>query len=934
MRQDGAVTLWNRVSGQSINIPPPNQSSEGYGIGFSRDGSYVYVDTSENLSIRSTVTGDQLRSFAKMRRESSVVGFLAEPHTILCRDTYFENAATANLVILDWQSGQTLREYPNDFRIERISEDGGRFAGNGAIWSADDPYRPIYRVDATRRNICLTNDGRTVVYADLTDRIKSVLVDDPERRTIDLESLGTIFGFAFSPSGDQTTILSKMPWNENIISSYDVQSGTRLGKVSLPFVPDLVALLSDVELVAATVHNAQIWDLFPTPSLRTSLDVSTQHTNTLTMVDVDAARQRLLSIDNSGLAIVWDLQTKTPLSAIAPEASGFVYGRISPDGTLVAICPMNGPTELFNATNGEKVGEFATSGQAYSIPEFSKDSTRLVTSHFAGLQGAIVVWNVATRERISTSSPDFPPSPAQRVFLSPDNRKLAAITGAGLALWDAVAGGAPIRRFGAQSPGLFAPVAFSPDSSRLIAGNNGFAQLWDTGPLPEGPVDPPTSNRTKDKLIIVAGGGPYDGNAIAAQTEGLANTAFAVATLRGYSAANTLYLSAFEATDRVDGPATAAALREGIRTFGADARRLTIMLFDHGERDVATGEWFFLLDGTQSPRELLRASDLRGWLDEAQSGVDPLTDVIVLTEMCFAGGLTETASAPLAPGLSRILVASAAKDRLAAIGGPDGSLSFSAAFLSSLLQGNTFDAAFRSGQAFVAAIAAEGQLPQLPQLDDNGDATMTLADGAQARRHVFGSVPAFGALPPQILQTRPDALLATAENLTLWLETGSGGTASATAYVSFDGAPRSPDAPISGFTTLPLTREGTTSRWSATLPADALPYRGSYTVVYVATNQDPLQPALRLPSAPAAGRIVVEEGPTPTPTPTPTPSPSPSPSPTATVSPTPEVTVTVTPTASPTASETSILDALLGNTGTLAADSNGDEVLDAADLVR
>jgi hypothetical protein len=441
------------------------------------------------------------------------------------------------------------------------------------------------------------------------------------------------------------------------------------------------------------------------------------------------------------------------------------------------------------------------------------------------------LWNASTGGVIRTFSghTDY----VNSVAFSPDGTQVLTGSGDSAArLWNASTG-TEIRTFSGHTGGVYS-VAFSPDGTKVLTGgDDGLTFLWDSGIA--------ASARKLDKIILVAGGGGYAGNPIAAQTRNLAELAHLTATVRGYTPENIRYLSAFETpaqNPRVDAAASADAITSAVLHWASDARRLTILLLDHGVYDPGIPEWYFLVDGTRSPRNFLTASALDAALNTAQSGADPLPELCVYVDMCYAGGFVKRLSAAPA-AMQRIVIASTTSDRLANFGGGDsGALSFTGFFLSSALLGRTLEDCFGAARTTIVVLNLPSAAPQTPWLDDDGDRQFTKSDGAVARKHVFGSHPAFGLLPPEITATRATGKLAAPADYQVWLELGPGPVTRAQAVLSSTADFYPGGAPITNIKTYDLAREGVTQRWSGTIPAADLRDDSRYTIVYVAYRDD------------------------------------------------------------------------------------------------
>ena len=107
-----------------------------------------------------------------------------------------------------------------------------------------------------------------------------------------------------------------------------------------------------------------------------------------------------------------------------------------------------------------------------------------------------------------------------------------------------------------------------------------------------------------------------------------------------------------------------------------------------------------------------------------------------------------------------------------------------------------------------------------------------------ASRHVFGSHPAFGLLPPEITAAPSTGRLAAPADYQVWLELGPGPVKRAQAVVSSIADYYPGGEPITSIKTYDLAREGVTQRWSGTIPRADLRNHTRYTIVYVAYRDD------------------------------------------------------------------------------------------------
>jgi hypothetical protein len=143
---------------------------------------------------------------------------------------------------------------------------------------------------------------------------------------------------------------------------------------------------------------------------------------------------------------------------------------------------------------------------------------------------------------------------------------------------------------------------------------------------------------SNNKAIVVAGGGPYEGNKLWTATQTAANFAYLTLMNQGFSSDRIFYLTADalvdldgDKTPDRDGDATVANLQSAITTWASGADNLFVYLVDHG----GTGTF------RMSETEMLPASgtdSLDSWLDTFQNAICSSSAVVNLNES-FENGL-------------------------------------------------------------------------------------------------------------------------------------------------------------------------------------------------------------------------------------------------------------------------------------------------------
>lgn len=212
------------------------------------------------------------------------------------------------------------------------------------------------------------------------------------------------------------------------------------------------------------------------------------------------------------------------------------------------------------------------------------------------------------------------------------------------------------------------------------------------------------------KAIIIAGGGPYPGNALWPATLRSANYAYRALLFQGYRRENIQYLNpdlnidvdGDGAFNDIDGTASAENLEDAILRWtndaAAPAHELLLYIVDHG------GDAQFRLNETT----LLSAQQLDAWLDELQQNLPG--KVLVVYDACQSGTFIPKMTPPA--GKSRIVITSAADESAYFIN--QGGLSFSYQFWSSVFSGASLYDSFVFGKRMMLEL-------QTAQVDSNGN---------------------------------------------------------------------------------------------------------------------------------------------------------------------------------------------------------------------
>ncbi|SLM29560.1 exported hypothetical protein [Desulfamplus magnetovallimortis] len=236
---------------------------------------------------------------------------------------------------------------------------------------------------------------------------------------------------------------------------------------------------------------------------------------------------------------------------------------------------------------------------------------------------------------------------------------------------------------------------------------------------------------TEDMAIIVAGGGPYQGNTLWDATQICANMAYRTLLYQGFTKENIYFLSwdmdldldGNSLADDVDGEPSITNIKYALESWAKRAENLVVFMIDHGgDEQFRLGEL-----------ELMAASDFAGFFKTAHSSISGST--ILIYDACRSGSFIPLlASTDSASGNHPVIITSSENDENAYFTN-NGTLSFSYQFWSAIGNGmNLMDAFLSTRNAIQFTYTS-----QSPLIDDNGNGIANEDyDGLAARKISIG----------------------------------------------------------------------------------------------------------------------------------------------------------------------------------------------------
>ncbi|HPO13474.1 MAG TPA: carboxypeptidase regulatory-like domain-containing protein [Candidatus Hydrogenedentes bacterium] len=269
---------------------------------------------------------------------------------------------------------------------------------------------------------------------------------------------------------------------------------------------------------------------------------------------------------------------------------------------------------------------------------------------------------------------------------------------------------------------------------------------------------------TKNRAVLVAGGGADAGGGLWAPTQMLANFAYHTLRHQGFAPEDIHYLSSDRTvdldndanTEEVAGDATAVNLEQAITSWAMEdqAERAIVYLVGPG------GEAGFQIN----PAETVSAVQLDGWLDTLQSSLPG--SVVVVYDASNAGSILTNLTG--VSGKKRIVLTSASGNEEAYFV-TNGTLSFSNYFWLGLFNGQDVQDAFDAARDAMGGSVAY----QHPQLDANGNGVANEPEdyALAAGVAITSGIPTFDEFPTMAAVSPPQEL---AEDQTTALFSASG----------------------------------------------------------------------------------------------------------------------------------------------------------------
>lgn len=239
--------------------------------------------------------------------------------------------------------------------------------------------------------------------------------------------------------------------------------------------PRAIALSRDGSLLATDggYNQIQLWD-WQSSQLNATL---TGHNSEVNALAISPNKQILVSGDQQGQAIIWNLRTgqiANTLTRSRPNLANPINSVAITANGQTLITASNQGIELWDINTGRLVLTLPESGEANAIA-ISPDSRTLVSGH---LDNTVKLWNLLNGNLVQTLEAGERGFIVESVAISPDGQTIAAGSYRELRLWN-LERGIRQRTIVAHCDLCYVyDLAFTPDGTGIISTSEDGTKIW------------------------------------------------------------------------------------------------------------------------------------------------------------------------------------------------------------------------------------------------------------------------------------------------------------------------------------------------------------------------------------------------------------------------------------------------------------------------